>query len=419
VSSANGPNAKEHCSTYAKKADGKSSAAKKRALAQEYAVYGEFEYWVGENDLAAAEKVLKKLTTDEKRAEAINVLANKYVGRGEFKAAMRWADKIKDETCKRQVIEGIATEAYRAMKKRLAAEDLAGAEEILAYIQHPYRRASAIGDLVIQYVATNNFGQAEVWARKIADNEKHQLALYYIAVEGYAARGEMKKAFAMLDTEIVPLFGKNSEDRAVPKRPHILKDMAIVAVENRYGLDEAVARGNAMQALAKIHDIYYRLMAIETMVLYTKSDAEAEALLAAVGYDRDGDSRSENSPIGTQVVVSYSRDARSIIIFVKYGVEEGTGIRPFKVERWLDSEKQKEFDASMKDDEQLKKYSDESKKQEEEQRLAADAEKKLADKYQKFLQDPTDPANQFIAPDPDQAVPQGDHSGHEGHDGHH
>ncbi|MBI5742247.1 MAG: hypothetical protein HZA25_00210, partial [Candidatus Niyogibacteria bacterium] len=47
VSSANGPNAKEHCSTYAKKADGKSSAAKKRALAQEYAVYGEFEYWVG------------------------------------------------------------------------------------------------------------------------------------------------------------------------------------------------------------------------------------------------------------------------------------------------------------------------------------------------------------------------------------
>jgi hypothetical protein len=419
IASANGPNAKEHCSTVAKKTDGKSSAAKKQALAKEYAVYGEFEYWVKENDLATAEEVLKKLKTDEKRAEAINTLANKYVGKGEFKTAMRWAGKIKDEACRRQVIEGISTEAYRAMLKQLRTDNFAEAEATSEYIQYPPRREAATYVLAIKYIGVGNFAKAEGLIAKLTDNEKKQIALYNLAVEGYAARGEMAKAFATLDEKLVPLFGKNSEDRAVPKRPHILKDMAVVAIANEHDLDKAVARENAMQALAKIPDIYYRLMALETMVLYTKSDAEAEALLAAAGYNRVGDPTSEDTEIGKLAVVSYSTDTGRAVIFVKYGVEEGTGTRPFMVDRWLDEESQKEFDALMKSDEQFKKYLDEQKKQQHEQGQAADADKGLADKYQKFLQDPTDPTNKFMAPDPGQAAPQGDHSGHDGHGGMH
>lgn len=422
--SANGPNkAIEHCPRAAHKA-AQLNAAEKKALAKEFAVFGEFQGWVEANDLAEAEKVFKKLKTDEKRQEAIDLLANKYMGKGDFKSATRWVDKIKDEECRLKAVEGISTEAFRFMMKQLRSEflsaaDFIAAEETLGYIKYPARREGATYYLVIKSIHAGDFARAEAWTHKITDNEKKQLALYNLAVEGYAARGEMDKAFATLDKELAPLFGTKGENRAVPKRPHILKDMMIAAVVNKYGLDEAVARGNAVKVLAKIGDIYYGLMALETAVLNAPSDKAAEALLADAGYLRVGDPTSEetDTDVGTLAVVSYSKDAGATsIIFVKYGIE-AAGPRPFQVDRWLAPEKQREFDALIKDDEQLKKYLAEQKKAEEEQKLAVDSEQDFGEKYQKFLEDPTDRNNRFMAPDP--AVPQGDHGGHNGHGGMH
>lgn len=168
----------------------------------------------------------------------------------------------------------------------------------------------------------------------IKDYELRWMALYAIATDGYASRGEMEKAVALMEKVMVIFrevtnverFKEDFESYFQGIEHKFLEDVIVAAVENGHW-------EKSLSVFPKISRLYYRLQMIEKVVLRMPNKKIVENFLAKMDYKL----------IHKHNSISSYKDQYDLIIL--YGVETGIEkafiafhkLTPFQFREWLES----------------------------------------------------------------------------------
>lgn len=167
---------------------------------------------------------------------------------------------------------------------------------------------------VFSFLRKGKLEEGEKTSQSIKDYELRWMALYAIATDGYASRGEIEKAIALIEKVMVIFkevtnvekFKEDFEFYFEGINQKFFEDIMIAAVENGHW-------GKSLSVFPKISRPFYRLQTIEKVILRLPNKKVVETFLAEMNYKL---THQDNS-------ISSYKNQHDQNLVVLYGMETG------------------------------------------------------------------------------------------------
>ncbi|MBI5046057.1 MAG: hypothetical protein HZC14_03630 [Candidatus Niyogibacteria bacterium] len=227
-------------------------------------------------------------------------------------------------------------DAYRQFltSKRLGLLDKATKQA--AGLKNSELRQKAHAMMAYEFARVGDMKRAEEFALKLTNSELRWRVYYFLAVDGYASRGNIIEALASAEismTALADLIGIAIQDRdgselLATQRNKLWVDILVSCVETGQYNEEV------LPVLGKMNSRpYYWLMAVEQLALRLYDRQRVEKFLTFVGYELCEPSEEElarpdavtGKMISDLPAVYYHNASRDFLIAVKYGADEETG----------------------------------------------------------------------------------------------
>lgn len=164
---------------------------------------------------------------------------------------------------------------------------------------------------ILNLIYAGNLENAETIIPLIKDNELRWTGIYYIAVEGYASRGNIEKAVSLIDEMIIDNYREvevSVSDQEIQGQEQVyLRNIIIAAVRGDYWEKTLKVFPNLLPP--------YDDTAVETTVLFLKERKVFERFLGHLDYRISNRNRSlltyENKK-GSYLRISYREDTKQI-----------------------------------------------------------------------------------------------------------
>lgn len=203
-------------------------------------------------------------------------------------------------------------------------------------------RQKAYAVMAYKFLYIGNLERAAEFAAKVANHELKWRVYYALAVEGYSPRGDMEDALLSAETSmnaLSSLIGVAEKELTAKflatQYNKLLVDIIVSRIETgKYG-DEI------LPVMSKINDkLHCWLMVVEQSTLRLYSRQKVEKFLAFMGYELYEPGREEllsmpdalaMETMSDLPAVYYRNATRNLLLAVKYGMDEETGLSAFIV----------------------------------------------------------------------------------------